>query len=175
GWETDSNGNSRYVTFYAFADNTSGYYIPGQAPQQNSLAAKLAWMEGLVAQNNSSGQPDSIPVCMAWKESGFNPKAFNGRGGGFGAIGLFQVRKITLTDFNRTWLAANAPPYTKDDLWNPTLNTYIATAEMYQHIEYAGGNVIAGINSLGTGSGYSDSIMSCSRGLPSEGTAALKR
>jgi hypothetical protein len=145
-----------------------------QAPQQNTLAAKLQWMEGLVAANNSSGQPDSTAVCIAWKESRFNPNVVNKSGGGFGAIGLFQVRSVTLQDFNQHWLSKGATPYTKSDLSNPGLNTYIGTAELFQHILYNGGNVTAGINSFGTGTGYADSVQTCSQNLYSLGTGALK-
>ncbi len=180
GWQTDSNGNSRYVQFQAFADGTSGYYGLGQAPQQNSLALELQWVEQLVHDNNSSGLPDSVGVCTAWKESGFNTIAHNTSGGGFGAIGLFQVRSIALKDFNNTWLGKGSTPYTGNNLWDPTLNTYIATAEMYNDVfRYNGGNVAAGLDWYKWGgnapnSNYSGSILACSQNLFSRGTGALK-
>jgi RHS repeat-associated protein len=180
GWETDSEGNSRFVQFMAFADDTAGYYAPGQAPQQNSLALELQWMEGLVHDNNSSGLSDSVAVCTSWKESGFNLLAHNTGGGGFGAIGLFQVRRIGLKDFNQTWLGKGSTPYTQGDLWDPTLNTYIGTAELYNDIGYAGGTTAGGLDWYHWGtknppnSDYSASILTCSQNLFSQGTGALK-
>ena len=172
---TGVNGSGQIVQFKAFADGTSGYYLPGQAPQQNTLALELQWMEQLVHDNNSSGLPDSTAVCTAWKESGFNVLAHNTAGGGFGAIGLFQVRSIGLTDFNQTWLGKGNSPYTQRDLWDPTLNTYIGTAEIYNQVfRYNGGNIANGLNNYGTGSGYSNSILACSQNLLLQGTGALK-
>jgi len=168
-------GQPMYVTFQAFSDGGSGYYRPGQAPQQNQLAAELEWIRQLVSWNNSSRLPDVIVIAIIWEESNFNLLAINHQGGGFGAIGLMQVRQIGLEDFNQSWLPQGATPYTMGDLWDPILNVYIGTGELYNDVfRYNGGNVAAGLNWYGTGPGYSDMILNTAASIGEWGAGGLK-
>ena len=125
--------------------------------------------------NNSSNLSDNIIIAIIYKESGGDPTAYNEEGGGFGAIGLMQIRSIALKDFNQNWLAAGASWYTAFDLWSPILNIYIGSGALYNDVfRYNHGNVTAGLDWYGTGPGYGQSILDTAAKIPLQGIGAFK-
>jgi hypothetical protein len=142
-------------------------------PGPPAIERKLKYVRELVGDYNFGDVPDDVLVCQAWEESGFQFDAFNAGGGGFGAIGLFQVRAPAMNDVNRVYHTR----FTKEDLWYPAANTAVA-ASYWQVIlsNYTAGDVSKGFNWY-RGSGhpvYAQNIVSCASQLGSKGIGALK-
>jgi RHS repeat-associated protein len=157
-----------FQSFAAWADYATSF--------ESNFEAEFNWISRLVKWNNSSGLPDAVIIAIIWKESGFNLLAYNPAGGGFGAIGLMQVRQVGLYDFNETW-ATSFPvmTYGKSDLWDPTLNVYIGSALVYNDVfRYNNGDINAGLNMYRGAPGYAQSILSVAGQIPTLGAGALK-
>jgi soluble lytic murein transglycosylase-like protein len=65
--------------------------------------------------------------AIEWIESRGNPKAYNKKSG---AIGLYQIKKICLDDYNQL----HQVKYKREDLYNPLINKKIAKWYLYERI-----------------------------------------
>ena len=121
-----------------------------------------AQVQACVMKNNHSGLSPEVVICIAWKESSFNPGEKNPHSS---ALGLMQVTKGAVDDVNR-----NTPAgvhFQHSEMIDPDKNIACATYYLALRIKRAGGNVKKGIEGYGTGRGYADNILSCEACLKS--------
>ena len=124
--------------------------------------AKLSYSEvqKLVSANNNSSLSTELLVCLIWKESGFDPNDKNKRSS---ATGLMQLTKAGVEDVNR-----NTPKgvhFEHSEMTDATKNIQCGTHYLKLRIARAGGDVKAGLNGYGTGTGYADNILECEKCL----------
>lgn len=109
----------------------------------------------LVSDNNKSKEfSDAFVICLAWKESGFDPEAANAKSS---ATGLMQLTKAAVEMTNK-----NTPKgvhFEHSEMNDPATNIQCGT----YYLDLAK-NKLAGIDkSYGTGPGYSKSIIACEK------------
>ena len=110
-------------------------------------------MAAMAAENNRSGQSDELIICMAFKESTFDPDAM--QTGGQTARGLLGVTLGAAADVGTDY----------EDLSDPATN--IATGSEYLNIRIRRrhGNVSLGLAGYGTGRRYARSLLLCEKCL----------
>lgn len=110
----------------------------------------------LVAANNKAEDiNDRLFICLIWKESGFKTDVKNSAST---ATGLMQLTKGAVVEVNRV----KKTSYDHDDMTDPDLNIEVGTTYIDILKKRNGGKLAAALDKFGTGSGYSDSIISCS-------------
>jgi len=107
----------------------------------------------LVAKNNSSGQSDELIICMAYKESSFDPDA--SRPGNQSARGLLGVTDAAATDAG----------FDYEDLGDPATNIDAGSTYLGMRIHRNHGNVLNGLIGYGTGRPYANSLLKCEKCL----------
>jgi hypothetical protein len=113
----------------------------------------------LVVANNKSSVSDRLLLCLIWKESGFDPDVKNASSS---ATGLMQVTRDAVTDVNH-----NTPKgvhFAHADMTDPAKNIQCGSYYLDIRIQRAG-DVKAGIERFGTGSGYADNLLACEKCL----------
>ena len=111
----------------------------------------------LVGENNqASGIRDRLFVCLIWKESGFDPTVKNS---GSSATGLMQLTKGAIVEVNRV----RKTSYDHSDMVNAALNIEVGTTYIDILTKRNQDNLEKALNKFGTGSGYSNSIIACSK------------
>jgi uncharacterized protein RhaS with RHS repeats len=119
-------------------------------------------METRIAANNKSGQSDSLILCMAWKESNFDPTQVS-RDPNSSATGLLQMTGTAVKQVNKL---KSYGSFSMTDMLDPDKNLQAGTAYLKWTIQWKKG-LTAGINQYGTGPGYADNIEECKKCLDS--------
>lgn len=113
----------------------------------------------LVGKNNkASGIRDRLFVCLIWKESGFDPTVKNS---GSSATGLMQLTKGAIEEVNRV----RKTSYDHNQMDNPALNIEVGTTYIDILMKRNKDSLEKALNKFGTGTGYSNSIVACSKCL----------
>lgn len=107
----------------------------------------------LVAINNFSGQSDELIICMAYKESSFDPDA--ALPGAQSARGLLGVTDSAGTDAGFNYA----------DLGDPATNIDAGSTYLGIRIHRNHGNVFNGLIGYGTGRPYANSLLKCEKCL----------
>ena len=107
----------------------------------------------LVANNNASGQSDELIICMAYKESTFDPDA--ALPGSQSARGLLGVTDSAATDAGFDYA----------DLGDPATNIDAGSTYLGIRIHRNHGNVRNGLIGYGTGKPYANSLLNCEKCL----------
>lgn len=110
----------------------------------------------VIDNNQASGIRDRLFVCLIWKESGFDPAVKNS---GSSATGLMQMTKGAVEEVNRV----RKTSYSHDDMTDPALNIKAGTTYVDILMKRNGQDLAKALNKFGTGSGYSTSIIACSK------------
>jgi hypothetical protein len=113
----------------------------------------------LVAQNNKSGQSNELIICMAFKESSFDPDA--SLPGSQSAHGLLGVTDSAATQVGVDWANTAAP----------AANIAAGSAYLAWRIHLNHGNVRNGLWGYGTGRAYADSLLKCEKCLLTHDTS----
>lgn len=103
----------------------------------------------LVAAHNKSGQSNELIICMAYKESTFDPDA--DRPDPQTARGLLGVTDAAATDVGVDY----------EDLHDPATNIAAGSEYLGIRIRRNHGNVRNGLIGYGTGRRYADSLLKC--------------
>lgn len=132
---------------------------PGKGNKMSALIYDE--IKKLVSNNNNSKEfSDEFVICLAWKESGFDPDAANAKSS---ATGLMQMTKAAVEMTNK-----NTPKgvhFAHSDMTDAATNIQCGT----YYLDIAK-NKLAGIDkSYGTGPGYSKSIVACAKCLNEDG------
>jgi RHS repeat-associated protein len=141
------------INFFRYTKNNSVNYIDPAGLKRLSYEE----MVSLTASNNNSGQSNELIICLAWKESGFDPNAQQKAPNT--ARGLMQVTKSAAKDVGANY----------DNLYDPATNISAGSSYLRLRIKWAGGCVVSGLDGYGTGSGYSTSILECEKCLKGVG------
>jgi RHS repeat-associated protein len=149
---SDFNGG---INFYAYVANDSVNWIDPLGLDRLSLGD----IANLVAKNNRSGQSNELIICMAYKESTFDPDAM--QKGSQSARGLLGVTDGAATEAGFDW----------DDLGDPTTNILAGTIYLRIRIHRNHGNVQHGLAGYGTGIPYANSLLKCEKCLVSHANA----
>lgn len=120
--------------------------------QNSTTPLSYGQMQGLVADNNMSQQSDALVIAVAWKESSFNPSS---HATGSSAQGLMMVTRG----------AAREAGYRYTDLLDPATNIRAGSTYLQMRIDWAHGDVKAGLNGYGTGPGYADNVLQAEHAL----------
>lgn len=110
----------------------------------------------VVDNNQASGIRDRLFVCLIWKESGFDPTIKNS---GSSATGLMQLTKGAVVEVNRV----RKTSYDHDDMNDPALNIEVGTTYIEILMKRNKDSLERALNKFGTGKGYSNSIIACSK------------
>jgi hypothetical protein len=135
-WASSMYGNS-YMSHLAFAGQMGGINPSNlnlgaglATGQRSSPAGVLGWSDIDPAEQaaiqkyaKAAGVDPSILASLFNHESQFRPGAYNGSGGGFGAIGLGQIRAPALADLQKQGLDTGVTPAM---LANPDINTQVS-------------------------------------------------
>lgn len=117
----------------------------------------LSEIADLVRENNKSKVlSDAFLTCLIWKECGFRPRRNEN---GSSARGMMQLTTAAIKDVNLS--LGHAPHFTLSDMSDDAKNIQCGTLYLDIRIRRQGGNVRAGVDAFGTGSGYSDNIVAC--------------
>ena len=143
----------------AYALNPVAFIDPLGLDNSNKL--DIEEMETKIAANNNSGQSNNLILCMAWKETNFDPTQISSAANST-AAGLLQITKTGLNDLKKH----NLGNYSYADMLDPDKNIAAGTEFLKLKIDvYAKGNKAAGIDKYGTRSGYSKDILDCEKCL----------
>jgi RHS repeat-associated protein len=143
---SDFNGG---VNFYAYVGNDPANWLDPLGLDRLSLGD----ISNLVAKNNKSGQTNELIICMAYKESNFDPDA--SLPGSQSARGLLGVTDGAATDAGFNW----------DDLGDPATNIQAGSTYLNIRIHRNHGNVANGLAGYGTGRPYANSLLKCEKCL----------
>ncbi len=137
------------MNFYAYVGNDPlNWFDPfGLSPLGYTDIANL------VAKNNKSGQSNELIICMAFKESSFDPDAMQTAPNT--ARGLLGV----------TVLATDQVDADYDTLGDPAANIAAGSTYLAWRIHLNPGNVRNGLWGYGTGRAYADSLLKCEKCL----------
>lgn len=133
------------LNFYNYVRNSPVLWIDPLGLERLSLDQ----IAGLVAANNKSGQSDELIICMAYKESSFDPDA--DRPGNQSARGLLGVTDAAATDVGVDY----------EDLHDPATNLGAGSEYLGIRIRWNHGNVRNGLAGYGTGRRYANSLLKC--------------
>lgn len=111
----------------------------------------------MVRENNKSGLSDELIVCLAYKESTFNPAVKNK---GSSATGLMQITKAAVIDVN-TNFGSHGANFTHADMTDPVKNIQCGSWYLKLRVKWAKGDVAKGLAGYGTGSAYAASLLKC--------------
>src|SRR5579859_65122 len=138
------------INFYAYVGNDPANWLDPFGLDRLSLGD----IANLVAQHNRSGQTNELIICLAYKESNFDPGAM--QSGSNSARGLLGVTDGAATDAGYNW----------DDLGNPALNIDAGSKYLGMRIHWARGNVWSGLWGYGTHTKfYVNSLLKCEKCL----------
>lgn len=143
---SDFNGG---INFYAYVGNDPANWMDPLGLDKLSLDD----IANLVAKNNKSGQSNELIICMAYKESTFDPDA--SLPGSQSATGLLGVTDAAATDAGFDW----------DDLGDPATNIQAGSTYLGMRIHRNHGNVANGLAGYGTGRSYANSLLKCEKCL----------
>lgn len=119
-------------------------------------------MVKLVRDNNRSKIfSDKFVICLAWKETNFDPEVVNG---GSTATGLMQLTKGAVDLVNK-----NSPAgihFSHDEMTDAAKNIQCGT----YYLDICKTKLAGVDKSFGTGAGYSKSICACEKALKNDGT-----
>ncbi len=127
---------------------------------QRQPAMPYAQVASIVAANNKSQQRDHLIISVIYKESRFRSGA---KAHGSTALGLMQMTKGAVKEVNRV----DGTSYTHSEMADAATNVAAASAYIQIEIDRHDGDVAAGLNSYGTGDGYSDNIIQAAKDLDS--------
>lgn len=104
----------------------------------------------LVRLHNHSGPSDALIVCIAYRESTFDPDAKNPKPGST-ASGLMGVTRGAATDEGTDFA----------QIFDPVVNIETGSRYLARRIRWAHGNVRAGVGNYGEGAHYADAVLKC--------------
>jgi len=134
------------INFYAYVGNDPANWLDPFGLDRLSLDD----IANLVAKNNRSGQTNELIICVAYKESTFDPDAM--QSGSNSARGLLGVTDLGATDAGFRW----------EDLGDPALNIQAGSTELGIRIHRNHGNIANGLISYGTHHrSYANSLLKC--------------
>ena len=147
GWflNEDPSAFEAGMNFYAYVANNPVNWIDPLGLDRLSFDN----IANLVAKNNRSGQSNELIICMAYKESTFDPDA--SLPGSQSARGLLGVTDTAATDAGFDW----------DTLGDPATNIMAGSTYLGIRIHRNHGNVRNGLIGYGTGGRYADSLLKC--------------
>jgi len=137
------------INFYAYVANDPVNWFDPLGLDRLSLGD----IGNLVAKNNRSGQTNELIICMAFKESSFDPDAM--QKGNQSARGLLGITDGAATDAGYDW----------NDLGDPAVNILAGSTYLQKRIHGNHGNVRNGLAGYGTGKPYADSLLKCEKCL----------
>jgi RHS repeat-associated protein len=143
---SDFNGG---INFYAYVANDPVNWIDPLGLD----AISLGDVANLVAKNNRSGQSNELIICIAYKESTFDPDAM--QSGSNSARGLLGVTDSAATDAGFNW----------DNLGDAATNIAAGSTYLGICIHRNHGNVFNGLVGYGTGRPYANSLLRCEKCL----------
>lgn len=153
--------------FGACGGGNGFYQGPGAFPSSGSGEQQLAWLSLAIHLANHTGVSDKIFYCEVTQleDPSLNPAVVNPSGGGFGAVGLMQVRQPAWQEGNRQlnpYSAGFQGPYSASSLTNPAINIQVGILNFGTHLKASGGNVWAAVKSAGDGTdGYVNKVKAC--------------
>jgi RHS repeat-associated protein len=147
------------INFYTYVGNDPANWLDPFGLDRRSLGD----IANLVAKNNRSGQTNELIICMAYKESTFDPDAM--QSGSNSARGLLGITDRGATDAGFRW----------EDLGDSALNIQAGSTELGIRIHRNHGNVANGLIGYGTGHrSYANSLMKCEKCLITHEQAKAK-
>jgi hypothetical protein len=131
------------------------------APQdtsQKKASTRLTFDEvkQLITGNNKSTVSTELLLCLIWKESGFDP---NAKSKSSSATGLMQMTKGAVEQVNKS--TPKGIHFEHSEMTDSARNIDCGSRYLQIRIDWAKGDVTAGLNGYGTGAGYADSILTC--------------
>jgi soluble lytic murein transglycosylase-like protein len=132
---------------------------PAPVPQDTSTKkAGLTFDEvkQLITANNKSTVSTELLTCLIWKESGFDP---NVKSKSSSATGLMQMTKGAVEQVNKS--TPKGIHFEHSEMTDSAKNIDCGSRYLQIRIDWAKGDVTAGLNGYGTGAGYADSILTC--------------
>ncbi len=139
------------INFYAYVGNDPANWLDPLGFDRLSLGD----ISNLVAKNNRSGQTNELIICMAYKESTFDPDA-DQPGFKNSARGLLGVTDAAATDEGVDY----------EDLHDPATNISAGSDYLRKRIHRSHGNVYAGLLGYGTHHpSYPLSLLRCEKCL----------
>ncbi|MBZ5640319.1 MAG: DUF6531 domain-containing protein [Acidobacteriia bacterium] len=144
-WEPDPLGLAAGLNLWGYAEGNPIVVLDLSgldALDVQSVVAKVA------KNNNCVNASDELIVCIAWKESGFDPAARNPKSS---ATGLLQITRNAAQDAGAS----------HDEMTDPDKNIAAASKYLCLRIRWAKGDVKKGLEGYGTGPGYADDLLEC--------------
>jgi hypothetical protein len=131
------------------------------APQQDtkkktSTALTFDEVKQLITANNKSTVSTELLICLIWKESGFDP---NVKSKSSSATGLMQMTKGAVEQVNKS--TPKGIHFEHSEMTDSAKNIDCGSRYLQIRIDWAKGDLTAGLNGYGTGAGYADSILTC--------------
>ncbi|HYO48835.1 MAG TPA: lytic transglycosylase domain-containing protein [Chloroflexia bacterium] len=131
------------------------------APQDTSqkkasTALTFDEVKQLITANNKSTVSTELLTCLIWKESGFNP---NAKSKSSSATGLMQMTKGAVEQVNKS--TPKGIHFEHSEMTDSARNIDCGSRYLQIRIDWAKGDLTAGLNGYGTGAGYADSILTC--------------
>jgi hypothetical protein len=132
-----------------------------EAPAPQDTSQKKAGLtfdevKQLITGNNKSTVSTELLLCLIWKESGFDP---NAKSKSSSATGLMQMTKGAVEQVNKS--TPKGIHFEHSEMTDSAKNIDCGSRYLQIRIDWAKGDVTAGLNGYGTGAGYSDSILTC--------------
>jgi hypothetical protein len=128
---------------------------PKKKPKKQSKLTAADVMTFIKANNKSSVSTELL-LCLIWKESTFNP---NDKSSTSTATGLMQVTTGAVKQVNKS--SPKGIHFKHSEMTDSAKNIDCGTRYLQIRIDWAKGDVKAGLEGYGTGSGYADDILAC--------------
>jgi RHS repeat-associated protein len=139
------------IDFYTYVSNNPVMFVDPYGLDRLSYDQ----ISDLVAANNKSGQTNELIICIAYKESNFDPDA-DRPGFQQSARGLMAVTDAVATDMGVDY----------EQLHDPALNIATGSGYLGRRIRWSRGNVGNGLMGYGTGKpSYANSLLKCEKCL----------
>jgi soluble lytic murein transglycosylase-like protein len=125
----------------------------------------------ITANNKATAVSTELLTCLIWKESGFDP---NVKSKSSSATGLMQMTKGAVEQVNKS--TPKGIHFEHSEMTDSAKNIDCGSRYLQIRIDWAKGDVTAGLNGYGTGAGYADSILTCETCLtkaPADPTSCL--
>jgi soluble lytic murein transglycosylase-like protein len=128
------------------------------------------WIHKYAKANNLD--PSVVASLISREDPSWNPAAYNGTGGGFGAVGLGSIRKTALTDLQQHGMEQKTTPH---DLLDPETNIRVTSEYLGLLTQRTGNTKTALENYRGadasTNNAYATGIIQAASGIGNPSTA----